>query len=123
MTLIDKGITKTVLLTDDKEIDEFLKECFETLRLKGRDYTIGSEDRLHNFRTVGDFTGVGMLATWGVYFYKHVSALFSYIKSGGQNESEPIEWRIKDCVVYLLLFYKMVKEKQRERESEKEILF
>ena len=99
--------------TKDDEIDEFLDECFDTMAKKGKDYTIGSVDRLANFKNVGEFVDIHMSKVFAVYFYKHIAAIFSYIKNGGQTESEPIEGRIKDCIVYLLLFYKMVKEMQR----------
>lgn len=105
-------------LTGDKEMDALLSDCIGTLKSKGAEYTMGSSDRLHNFRTVGEFTGVGMMSTWGVYFYKHVSSIFSYIKNGGEVKSnEPISGRIMDCIVYLLLFHKMTKEIERNKKN------
>jgi hypothetical protein len=107
---------QNVGLTGDKEMDQLLTDCIATLKSKGAEYTMGNVDRLHNFRTVGEFTGVGMMATWGVYFYKHVSSLFSYIKNGGEVKSnEPISSRIMDCIVYLLLFHKMTQELERKK--------
>lgn len=98
------------VFTGDKDMDNILQECFKVLVSKGNDYTIGSQDRLHNFRTVAEMTGLSMEKVFSVYFYKHVSSLFSYVKSGGQSESEPIESRIVDCINYLLLFSKIVAE-------------
>lgn len=100
-------------LTGDPDFDEVIKSCAKILEVKGEDYTIGTGDRLHNFKTVGEFTGMTPEQTLGVYFYKHVSAIFSYIKKGGKSESEPIEGRIADCVNYLLLFQKMVNARKR----------
>lgn len=102
-------------MTGDPDIDAMLERCFKILKVKGDDYTIGNaeKDRLHNFRTVANFTGLGMPAVWAVYFYKHVSAIFSFVKGG--TESEPIEERIADAINYLLLLSKMVAEMKGKR--------
>lgn len=97
-------------LTGDPDFDSLLEEVLKTLETKGADYTMGSKDRLHNFRTVGSFVDLSKEKVWSVYFYKHIAAIFNYIKSGGQSESEPIRGRIVDAIVYLLLFHKMVIE-------------
>lgn len=100
--------------TGHKEIDLFLDECLETMRVKGHDYRQGNDsDLLHNFRTVAESVGTDMEKVWFTYFYKHYSAMVTFIKEGGQSESEPIEGRIKDQIVYLLLFYQMVQERKR----------
>lgn len=97
---------------NDPDFDACLRQCRDILGIKGTDYTIGSTDRLHNFRTVGEFTGLDPKATLGVYFYKHVAAIFAFIKDG-QRESEPIEGRICDAINYLLLLSKMIAESKR----------
>lgn len=105
-----------VQLTGDEEIDQLLVDCMETLRDKGAEYTIGSKDRLHNFRTVGQSIGLKMPQVWFTYFYKHFSSLSSYIKNDCTVKSnEPINSRIMDMIVYLLLFHKMVQEIECER--------
>lgn len=101
------------------DLDLFLDDCFKTMREKGHDYRQGNDaDLLHNFRTVSKTVGVPMEKVWLTYFYKHYSAMTTYIKEGGQQESEPIEGRIKDQIVYLLLFYRMVKEEKERRQEE-----
>lgn len=104
-------------LTGYADIDAFLNDVLDTMRVKGHDYRQGNDDDLlHNFRTVGESVSVPMEKVWFTYFYKHYSALATYIKEGGQQESEPIESRVKDMIVYLLLFYKMVKEQRTPKE-------
>lgn len=105
-------------ITGDEDFDAMLHRCIKILGVKGRDYTIGNIDRLHNFRTVAAFADVTDYKALGVYFYKHVSAIFSFIKSGGQNESEPIEDRIADVINYMLLFHKMVVENRKKARSD-----
>lgn len=103
--------------TRDPEINVFLDDCLSTMKSKGKDYTQGNYDILHNFKTVASEIGVSMERAWAVYFFKHYAALMSYVKMG-QVESEPIEGRVKDLIVYLLLFYKMIKERQREEDQD-----
>lgn len=99
-------------ITGEPGFDELLTKCFDILKVKGGDYTIGSKDRLHNFRTVAEFTGLSMYQVLSVYFYKHVAAVFAFLKSGGQSESEPIEGRMADVINYMLLMNLMVREKR-----------
>lgn len=101
---VDTGVVR---LSGDKQIDQMIVDCLNTMRTKGQEYTIGSVDRLANFRTVGEQVGEPMEKVWFTYFYKHYSALVSYIKNGGVKSNETIQSRIMDCIVYLLLFHKM----------------
>lgn len=112
MDLVYKNL-KILPTTGDEDFDDILKQCIEILKVKGDDYTIGNIDRLHNFKTVASFTGLTPPEVLGVYFYKHVAAIFAFIKSSGKKQSEPISGRIADCINYMLLFYKMVKEIER----------
>lgn len=103
--------------TGHSDIDEFLYECFETMRSKGHDYRQGNADLLHNFRTVAGQVGIDPKQVWLTYFYKHYAAMVTYIKENGQSESEPIESRIKDQIVYLLLLYRMIQEEKTKNVS------
>lgn len=96
--------------TGDFDFDELLNKCVTILDVKGKDYTIGSDDRLHNFKTVAEFVGVTPAQVLAVYMYKHMAAVFSHIKNGGAFESEPIDGRLADVINYCLLYWKMVKE-------------
>jgi len=100
-------------LTGDPDFDSMIASCIKILEVKGEDYTIGTKDRLHNFKTVAEFTGVTPEESLGIYLYKHMSSIFAYIKSGGKSQSEPIEGRIADVINYMLLFHKMVLERSR----------
>ncbi len=100
-------------LTGDGDIDQMLWDCISTLETKGSEYTVGSADRLANFRGAGSDAGIRMEQAWYVFWNKHVRAIASYVKNGEVKSNESIESRIMDCVVYLLLFTKMVREKGR----------
>lgn len=77
-------------------------------RTKGHDYA-GDDDALANFKLAGQRLGLTPEAVWGVYASKHWSAIETYIKEG-QVESEPIEGRIKDAILYLFLLMGLVAE-------------
>lgn len=110
----EKGLIP--MLTGDEETDKMLDDCIKTMSSKGKEYTIGSTDRLHNFRTVGEQVEQPMEKVWFTYFYKHYSAVVSYIKNGCKVQSnETIQSRIMDCIVYLILFNKMSLEVERVR--------
>lgn len=107
--IVEKSVTR---LTGDPDADELIKACIETWRTKGDEYTVGSIDRLANFRGAAEDAGISMERAWYVFFNKHVRSVAYYVKYGEVKSNEPIGGRIMDCIVYLLLLYKMVKEKE-----------
>jgi hypothetical protein len=99
-------------ITGDDDFDDMIGRCRDILKVKGVDYTQGGPDRLSNFKETAKFMGLTARQALGTYLYKHVSAIFSFLKRG-QVESEPIEGRIADVINYMLLLYKMVNEEKR----------
>jgi hypothetical protein len=94
----------------------------EVVEKKGRDYTKGSADRLANFKNSGADAGIRPLQAWLVFFKKHVDAVFSYVKTGGQSESEPIFGRFVDVLNYTRLGWLLVAEEQDHGAKSKEDL-
>lgn len=112
----DKDSRRRVLagaLTGDQDMDAILLRSLDVLVVKGADYTIGTGDRLHNFKMAGEFNGITPAKALNIYLYKHYSAVASYVKSGGQLESEPILERLVDVINYCLLLGKLVAEAGR----------
>ena len=107
------------VLTGDPEIDALYRDCIKCFAEKGAEYTVGSKDRLANFRGVATDVDVPMEKVWYTFFNKHLRALQSYIKNGCTVKSnEPIQSRIMDLIVYLTLFHKMSLEIERKRAAE-----
>lgn len=75
---------------------------------KGKDYA-GDDDALRNFKVNAERNGLTKYQVWGVYAGKHWDAVSSFIRNG-QVESEPIEARINDLLVYLLLLRGLIEE-------------
>ena len=101
-------------MIDDVDMAELLTMVLKTLKLKGSDYQAGSADRLHNFRRVSKLVDVPIKKVWLTYIAKHAEAVLKHVNTGAVA-SEPIEERILDCVCYLFLYYKLVKELEREQ--------
>jgi hypothetical protein len=92
-------------------------DCWDIYDRKGKDYTrgLGDLDRSDNFKKAAEFNKVSAFQAWGVYFYKHVSAIFKFI-GDRKVESEPIEGRIHDVINYSILLLILVEEQRRDEE-------
>lgn len=89
--------------------------------LKGGEYA-GDGDRLANFRRNAVALGLPMETIWAVYAAKHWDAVQQYIQdlnTGKQRQRlEPIEGRIDDLLVYLILFKAICKEREAYTQQE-----
>lgn len=88
--------------------DSVYKDIVAINETKGKDYS-GDEDALSNFKVLAQRLGMTPLQVWGVYALKHIAAIESYIKNGSV-ESEPIEGRIDDAILYLFLLRGLIEE-------------
>jgi hypothetical protein len=101
------------------DMEEFFRQSFEDLlrlrRLKSGEYSEES-DALSNFRRNAKDLGVEMETVWRVYAHKHWDALSLYLRDVQQGttreRSEPIEGRIDDLLVYLLLLKAILRERE-----------
>jgi hypothetical protein len=98
----------------NKEFDDILVEQIELCRgiaaSKGVDYS-GDNDRLKNFKDVAAQLGGTPQYALGVYLMKHVDSIKTWIKRG-ELKGEPIEAKIDDAIMYLLLLKGMVYEQR-----------
>lgn len=88
------------------------KECARINVAKGADYTKGSQDVLANFKQAGKDIGAHLMDGCWIFMNKHYQAITNYVKTKGQNESEPISERIKDLINYLVLLQGLIKENE-----------
>ena len=89
---------------------------------KGRDYAGGDEDALANFKAAAEQLGVSPYTIWAVYAHKHWSAVMSFVRAGGQVESEPIEGRLHDVILYCFLLLGLIEDAKGEPPSPWDIL-
>lgn len=82
---------------------------------KGAEYAASDTDQLANFRRRADRFGLPMEAAWALYAGKHWDALETFIRDviekRDRPRSEPLEGRVDDLIVYLILFKAMLAER------------
>ncbi len=88
------------------EFRALLEEEFERIRVlnktKGADYRRGEDDAFANFKRTATSLGLTPQQVWAVYANKHWDAILNYCRQG-QTESEAIEDRLRDVILYSLL--------------------
>jgi len=96
--------------------EEFFDRIRETNEAKGHDYA-GDDDALSNFKEAAEhLAGIHdpEFEVWYIYFHKHWSAILTFLKEG-DVKSEPIDGRIMDAVLYLILLLGLIEDKKRVR--------
>ena len=98
-------------------VDETWNKVHQLSHLKGGEYA-GDKDRLANFRRNAEALGLSMETVWAVYAAKHWDAIMQFVKDVATRtnrvRAEPIEGRIDDLIVYLLLFKAILAERSKE---------
>jgi len=78
---------------------------------KGKEYA-PDYDALGHFKEASRESGITPEQAWSVLAGKHWRSIMRYVKQG-EIHSEPIQSRIYDLQLYLLLLLGLVEEKQR----------
>ena len=98
----------------DNILSQTVQNITKLATLKGGEYA-GDNDRLANFRRNGAALGLPMETVWAVYAGKHWDAIQQFIRDSREGKTrerlEPIEGRIDDLIVYLVLLKAMVEER------------
>jgi hypothetical protein len=76
---------------------------------KGHDYA-GDEDALDNFKRNALSLGLTPEQVWAVYAAKHWDAIMTYVREGAV-QSEPVEGRLLDVILYCHLMLGLVRER------------
>lgn len=93
-----------------------VEDIFKINDTKGADYA-GDEDALGNFKDAARMLGISPEQVWAVYAHKHISAIMSFCQKG-QVESEPIEGRIHDVMVYCVLLLGLIEDRKRDEQDD-----
>jgi hypothetical protein len=91
----------------DAMLEENYQEILTLCRTKGADYA-RDFDRLSNFKDQAAKLGLTPYQVWGVYANKHWDAINSFVRNNGQLESEPIESRVHDIILYSFLLLGLI---------------
>lgn len=93
----------------EKILQSTFKEVEKLAITKGTDYSKSDTDRLSNFRDNAVEAGITPYQLWYVYAAKHWNAISAFIRRG-QVESEPVETRVYDEILYLVLLLALKKD-------------
>lgn len=102
-------------------MDETFNKAIELRVKKGAEYAADHvDDSLANFRRNAKDTSVSMEVCWRIYAGKHWDAINQYVRDADKSyftreRMEPIEGRIDDLIVYLILFKAMIIERIETR--------
>lgn len=94
-----------------KLADEAYNRIMEINRTKGADYA-GTRDALANFKRHAETLNLSPEQIWAVYASKHWDAVMTYCRNG-EVQSEPIEGRIDDVILYCFLQLGLVEERKQ----------
>lgn len=100
----------------EASVDSLMQECLTVMnKTKGVDYTSG-DDRLTNFKTIGEETGLEPLQVWMVWTGKHWDAIRRAIQKNPRKPTkvgEPLRENFKDLIVYAFLGNALLEEANR----------
>lgn len=93
-------------------IDTVYQSLCKLTATKGEEYANSDDDQFANFRRGAADLGIPKEAVLLIYLSKHMDSIKSYVKGLGKPVShalsEPIEGRIDDAILYLVLLRGMV---------------
>jgi hypothetical protein len=100
-----------------------INRTFESIKAltssKGEEYANnaadGNADQHANFKRQAEQLGMKPEQVLSVYMSKHLDAISSYIRTG-REFSEPIDGRIDDAILYLILLKGLVTDSRRAAE-------
>lgn len=96
---------------------ELIDEAFGVSDDKNDDYTVGSQDALHNFKSVAERRDMHPMDVLMVYKQKHQDAIDNFVRTRGESESEPIRQRIIDDINYSVLLLALYNDLQDDEEK------
>lgn len=90
---------------------------------KGLEYRAGDDDQFANFKKQSVELNMPMEKVLMVYLSKHLDSIRNYVRNCPVSHvehydpklSEPIEGRVDDAILYLILLRGMVRERKQER--------
>ena len=81
---------------------------------KSIEYTQSSDDKLANFKNIGERFDIDPLAVAGIYMNKHVDSINNYIKTGKISSGESLKSRLIDIINYSILMIAIDHEKNND---------
>ena len=93
---------------------ELLKQVVGMNETKGREYAGIKDDRLANFKRVGEKFNVDPKLVCAIFLQKHLDSIDTFIASEKTFSDEKIEGRIVDAVTYMTLLWGLIVEQDQQ---------
>lgn len=84
-------------------------DCQDAREAGQKEYAHDSENAFGNFERLAKELDLPREKVLWIFFKKHLDGILSHIK-GHRSQREPVEGRIKDAIVYLILLQGMVED-------------
>ena len=97
----------------DAYFNHILDEVRQTRDDGQKEYARTDDNVFANFERVGKNLNIGKDKVLLVYLLKHIDGICSHI-DGHESQREDVRGRIKDAIVYLMLLWGMIEEKNNE---------
>lgn len=94
-------------------MENVFKECMKTREQAQHEYAQREENALENFDAGARDLGISRQKVWGVLAAKHWRGIMAYIK-GHKSQREDVRGRIKDLIVYLIVFWAMIDDDEEQ---------
>ena len=78
-----------------------------------KEYAHDNDNVFANFDRVGSLLSITSEKTLMVYLLKHIDGITAYI-AGHKSQREDVRGRMKDAIVYLMLLWAMVEERNEK---------
>lgn len=101
-----------------KDVALLMESVFEQLRATReagqKEYAHSEENALRNFEDTGKELDIPRERVLWIFLKKHLDGVLAYIK-GHQSQREDVRGRIKDIIVYLILLWAMIDDREEQR--------
>ena len=101
-------------------VEQRIDKCMEVLGAKGKEYSGGGKDRLHNFKRAAEMQGISPAAALRGMWAKHIVSImdmFDAMDNGHVPTSATVEEKLGDNINYSLLFEALITEMREKRSN------
>ena len=95
-------------------MNEIWKQVQQTRDDGQKEYAHETENVFANFDRVGSLLSISSEKTLMVYLLKHIDGITAHVK-GHKSQREDVRGRIKDAIVYLMLLWAMIEERENNK--------
>ena len=95
-------------------MNEIWSQVQQTRDDRQKEYAHTEDNVFANFDRVGSLLSISSEKTLMVYLLKHIDGITAHL-SGHKSQREDVRGRIKDAIVYLMLLWAMIEERENNK--------